>query len=453
MPIFNDDAEKGVATSINQNLTPAEQARARSNINGALNNSILSGLGKTLDSGTGSAVLSIYGDSTGYSGWTYALGTYMATAYPGYNIRYVLRDDTTNVIPTLSQVRNTPASGPTKWTFISRGCSIPATVFGQPLGDIDIRCRIIGTSLTPSASQTLLLNQSAGAIGVRFYIASSGVLGFAFSLDSAVNISAFSTAAIGSVLGAVTDAWVRVTRISATGVTAFYVSANNGLAWTQVGANVATTSGDTQQTAANWFIGEYNSTTPTLEFSIAGVEVRTGVNGRIVNPICLESWAPAASGGATLSGAPTLYIVAFCKPSQTMAYWDTNYATNNVIGYPTYVIFADGHNWGGDFGVSAMTAWDSVLAKLRVTDPSVCVSVVTQNPSNAQYAIASKQRALRQIAWAGGKGISSLNVTQKFLSDAGWPSILLSGDNLHPTEDGYSFWASAVSEAILGNKN
>lgn len=142
--------------------------------------------------------------------------------------------------------------GAEKYLYVSSGsgnnASVPDTAALKISGDIEIIVRYGPTFWDPATDQPLISKYAATTAGYEFRLNFDATLGFSARL-AASDIVVASTVII-PVPPAVDgkDLWLKVTRVSSTGVIKFWyaVGGDNTIptAWSQLGADVTTTSGN-----------------------------------------------------------------------------------------------------------------------------------------------------------------------------------------------------------------
>lgn len=162
--------------------------------------------------------------------------------------------------------------------------SVPDSAALSVTGDIDIRLRLTLDDWTP-ASAVYPFSKYTEVNGERSYLLSvqtAGTLRLYGSTDGTNAPSVISSAATGISDGSV--AWLRVTRVAATGVAKFYTSTTNtndpnAVSWTQLGTDQTfSTFGNVFDGPAPLIIGAYNGGTGG---PIAGKVYRAAIYGVI----------------------------------------------------------------------------------------------------------------------------------------------------------------------------
>ena len=164
-------------------------------------------------------------------------------------------------------------------------------------GDIDLRSRVSLDDWTPSADDAVI-KKWGGSAGYALGVTLTGKLSLWVWIGGAA-VFAESTVVHGITDGA--TRWIRATRLSGTGVAKFYTS-TDGVTWTQLGADVATTAGAIVDNAVALTI--IASTGGWVGARVYYAEVRSAVDGP---------------------------LVAIFNPSDTTAS-DTSFVSSGVIG-------------------------------------------------------------------------------------------------------------------------
>jgi len=190
--------------------------------------------------------------------------------------------------------------------------SVPDAANLRITGDIELVSRISATDWTPTAFQCAIAKRTGG--GARSYAlggSTAGYLVFSFSLDGTTVIDVFS-----SVVASFTDGasmWVKATRRSSDGRVQFFYATdapNEPSSWTQLGADVSSTSGSIFSGTAPIEIGSYGA---GAAGSWAGAPrrsiIRDGIGGTTVldvdpanKPFGADSWVCATGQTVTVNG-------------------------------------------------------------------------------------------------------------------------------------------------------
>lgn len=214
--------------------------------------------------------------------------------------------------------------------------STPNAAVLQITGDIDIRVRVAMDDWTPATNQFFLSKLPPGNRAYSLYVNGSSSLGkldMDISLDGTNIISALSTVAPTITDGQIL--WVRVTRTSADGVVKFYTAngsiiSPSGSDWTQLGANVSTTSGSLSNATSNLDIGSHNGGTSS---PMAGKLYRAQIRNNVLDDgtgiqldanfdnqtMVVSSFTEASTNAATItinsSGSPNARLVGRYTPA------------------------------------------------------------------------------------------------------------------------------------------
>jgi hypothetical protein len=122
--------------------------------------------------------------------------------------------------------------------YASAPDSVPLSI----TGDIDLRCDVALNDWTPAGVQALVSKDTTSNRCYSLFVSTDGTVRFIYTSDGSTTAgrTAISTVATG-----ITDfsrSWIRATYASASGNVNFYTS-TDGVSWTQLGAQVAITSG------------------------------------------------------------------------------------------------------------------------------------------------------------------------------------------------------------------
>ena len=134
----------------------------------------------------------------------------------------------------------------------SNYASAPDSAALDITGDIDLRAKVALDDWTPAATANLISKNQAGAPTYYLNVQTTGALRLMISLNGTAETIATST--VVNTIPDGTTKWVRATRVASTGVVQFFTS-DDGSTWTQLGADVSTTSGNIAATTAFLEIG------------------------------------------------------------------------------------------------------------------------------------------------------------------------------------------------------
>jgi len=139
--------------------------------------------------------------------------------------------------------------------------STPNATANRIVGDIEIIVNISPVTWTPS-NNNVIVSKDAGTGSNRSYsliLRPSGAINYQTSLTGSDQLVYSSTAVISGTL----NRWIKINRIASTGVCKFFTS-NDGITYTQLGSDVAGTSGNTFNGTSPVMIGQENSYTLEL---------------------------------------------------------------------------------------------------------------------------------------------------------------------------------------------
>lgn len=144
--------------------------------------------------------------------------------------------------------------------------------------DIDIQANVALNDWTPAAANVVCARWAGGgASSFIFRVIASGGLQLSYSLDGTAIISATSTATVS--FSDLSSGWVRATKQSSSGTVKFYTS-KNGSSWTQLGDDVAATSGAMFDGAQSLEIGTRNAgSAEPLSGLVYRVRILNGYDG------------------------------------------------------------------------------------------------------------------------------------------------------------------------------
>jgi hypothetical protein len=179
-----------------------------------------------------------------------------------------------------------PASAYFEGTYLSlpgvasNFVSTPDSAALDITGDIDLRCKVALDDWTPSTLQYLVSKyQSGPQASYMLAVLTDGKLRFAYSTDGTTIIVRDSSVATGIADGSIK--WVRATRVSSTGVTQFFTS-DNGITWTQLGTDVAGTTGNIYVSTAIIEVGAVlGGTTFPSRGKFFRAQVLNGIGGTV----------------------------------------------------------------------------------------------------------------------------------------------------------------------------
>lgn len=173
----------------------------------------------------------------------------------------------------------------------SNYCSTPSATANQITGDIDIVAKI--SLFTKNTVYTIISKYVSTAFAYMFRTTAAGGLQLSVSSNGSTNITTQSTAS--TPFGVNEIGWVRVTRISSTGVVAFYTS-TDGITWTQLGNTVTNTSGSILGSNSIVEIGTYNNGgNDVLNGRVFRATISNSIGGNPVVDFNPQSFNPSSS--------------------------------------------------------------------------------------------------------------------------------------------------------------
>lgn len=445
-------------------LESAPAGRAR------LSDGIFSTIDAALDSG-GTAAIQVQGDSTGNATdeWVYLLGQWAAARHTDAHVKYKVWSDATQAYGSWSTLQAGP-SGEVHAPFDAanlRTMFIAQAEIPHVPGDFDIRVRAALDDWTPAATMCLAARYgAAGSRGWRVAINTSGGIDFLWTTDGTTNIQKVTATPTGFANG--TEGWVRVTLDvdnGAGGYTWKAYTSTDGVTWTEIGSSITAVGGATSffDAPQEYEIGGRGSTGELTTGKIFEVQLRDGIDGRIINPQPITAWMPRIASGQFLAGhfagGPTLYILNGSHPGAASSYLaDATRHPKMVHPYPGSLIFQScSHNDGSSFGAAYVAARDAWLALTDARAPGSQTVILTQNPEVSPiaepsiHAHAVRRRLLS--AWAARSGLVLVDVYKRFLDAPGGAASLLQADGIHPTVSigdgtkGEDVWLDAITDA------
>ena len=165
----------------------------------------------------------------------------------------------------------------------------PNATANQITGDIDIKAKIDysnngTTQFVVSKTQTAVTNH-----GYDFGIDSSNLLYYQQTRTGSFNLASSSVG-----IGASYSGWVRMTRVSSTGVVTFYTS-SDGTTWTQLGTTSTLYTGALDNPNAPVAIGSYFNNNNVFRGVINRVTISNSINGSAVVDFNPDSYSRATS--------------------------------------------------------------------------------------------------------------------------------------------------------------
>jgi len=179
----------------------------------------------------------------------------------------------------------------------------PDSAASSITGDIDIRVKAACTDWTPTANMSFASKiEPSGQNAWQFVITSAGGLG-KLSLWNSTNGTNLTPneSSVGTGFTDGTTHWVRATRVSATGVVKYYTS-EDGSTWTQLGTDIAGSTGDFINSTSIVEIGSSRGgTINPFTGKIYQVQIYNGIAGTLA----VEFKATDYSTGTTLTSSTT----------------------------------------------------------------------------------------------------------------------------------------------------
>jgi lysophospholipase L1-like esterase len=418
-----------------------------------------------LDIGVQSVGIGVITDSTAASSarWSYLLGQKIGAKYPSYTVQWWLWDDT-NQDYFRPQVIQTGAGGARYSTAAASSYAFQADSAQNSItGDIDVRiCVALDSWTVPGEACFVSKFGGAGQRSFRFSYGSgfTNKLLMEVTTDGTTLISANPTVAYTPPAdGAI--AWLRATRVSSTGVVAFYTS-TDGNTWTQLGANVNGTSGaifdSTTELQVN---GRGGSGAAGNGFAgkVYEVQVRNGISGNVVAPILVEHWDNQTSAGTLrqswpTGGAPVLNVINGARSGADITYLaDTTRLPKLLLNAGQKVVIAGcSHNDAGRLGqANLLSYWDTLLSYVGTYLPRANFAAQGENPRTSP-AVNITDHAMRQheiAGWARKNNVGFIDIYRPFVADSRGLASLVNNDGIHPSDaTGSPLWASTTYAAL-----
>ena len=178
---------------------------------------------------------------------------------------------------------------------------------------------------------------------------------------------------------------------------------------------------------------------------IFAVEIRSGIDGGIVNPQPIESWAPRGPSGSyipgSFGGSPTIRIWNGAMPGMGYSYFsDATRFPKMVPAMSVGVAYQScSHNDGALAGSAYWAVRDSWLTQLKARCPSAIIAVLNQNPRcspDPDHTTAYQaRRAVEMVSWAQRSGVAMVDTYRDFVTDArGYTTLIEPVDGIHPTQ-------------------
>ncbi len=340
-------------------------------------------------------------------------------------------------------------------------------------GDLDVTLYCAMDDWTPAASGTLIAKSGLGGNrGWYLQVNTAGNLVLNWSNDGTAVITKTSTVATGVTDGA--WKWVRATLDVDNGASGndvkFYTS-DDGATWTQLGATV-TTAGVTSIFASTNVL-EVGTRQGGLTDPWAGqwkrgyVKSGIGALATIVASPCAgeykflgtwldgegNTWSVGSTGGASVSGSPTMTIYNAGVPGASLAYFTDSTRKPKVLapGQTALTLINLSKN---DVGVQTET-WrsnlDTYVGDILTAQPYAPIAINTQNPTVspaiglAQFA--QKQGWIAQVAVK--RNLSLIDVYTAFVNTGDVAAYTVTADGVHPNTAGYTLWFLVMKTWLL----
>lgn len=149
--------------------------------------------------------------------------------------------------------------------------------------DFEIIFRVAADDWTPAATQALVSKFTVANQGYEVFLNTAGTLALIMRI-AAADVTATST--VAPTISDGQAMWLRVTRVSSTGIVSFYTAPdqdNVPTAWTLLGATVASTTGAVTTGSTSFVVGERPDNTRSAAAKFWRVIIRNAVDA--VNPV------------------------------------------------------------------------------------------------------------------------------------------------------------------------
>ena len=324
-------------------------------------------------------------------------------------------------------------------------CSTPNASANQITGDIEIIARVKITN--PSTTQTIIAKNVDGSnFSYWFGIGTPNNLRLIFSQNGIITITATST--VAQPFSTTDIGYVKVTRTTSDGIVKFFTS-TDGITYTQLGANVASTSGAMFNGNASVKIGAYD--TANL-FPFFGSIYRATISNSI-------------GGAPVVDFNPATYNASTSQTQWTSAtgeVWTINTGTATT-GYKgtivdRVIVMSDGVDDNMISTVNRANLLTQYLAvKPYINDNTVDRTVIDANGTSFQNSISLTSSLFYYVlnGFGGSKAISNTINTLQILaaiSNAGVKNSL-SKNNSGEVSDTYTPTPSSNGIFVFGKGN
>lgn len=423
------------------------------------------GFAAMLSMGNDSTGVYVTGDSTTTpdTAWFRLFANYIAGKYPAYTTRYWKWNDSTQKYDRPIVISSAGALRAMK--MATGGTRVGRTVSGPHIsGTIEVIVRIKSPQYV--GSQVIVSKYQTGPV-FQVNLGGDGNIYFAYSTDGSTLVSVSSTTGHGLVNG--TEyflKWQFVPNDGGGNRTTKFFKSTDGVEYTQIGATVTSVGVVTLFTNSDAYsVGARGlSSLPCVaDTEIYEVWINDGIDGAPIVPPLVHNWPVGIGTGVNSTvGAPEINFVMGAHPGAGIGYErnttgylnDQNRLKKIAVDFGQQIaMFNSSHNeyeFKGPDWASTYFAWvESTQARM----PAVQRIAFTQNPRTVSAGSATietsrlghRTRRALLMSSARAKNVEVIDSYAKFLRD-GRAMNLLVGDSLHPTEEGYSLWYSAVRD-------
>jgi hypothetical protein len=314
-------------------------------------------------------------------------------------------------------------------------------------GDLDIRAEIEPNNWL--TTQVIMAKDTvSGQRSFYLYLHSSAVIGMSVSLDGTAQI--FPSRPHG--LTGSSRKWVRVTRVSASGATEFFLS-DDGVKWTTLGVNNSTAGAIFDSTALMEIGSRATGGSERFSGKIYYIEVRNGINGPIVARFDPSAVAKLATRNPTVltqpGGSPNLVT-----PNQASIETD---ATGWITGSGTPTLarstaqFLDG---AASLSIIAVAAGPAAMS--AYLNPLTTVSVIPGKSYTAKIsfrtAVTARSCSARILWMNAASGFVSASVgTSVGDTTSGWTEGTVTG--VAPATAAYGRIEAYIDAVVAGEEH
>lgn len=325
--------------------------------------------------------------------------------------------------------------------------SIPDTAGLRLSTDFEIVFRIAADDWTPASTQSLVSKFTAGSQGYEVFLNTGGTLALIMRIGGS-DVTATSTAA-PTVNDGVT-LWIRIQRVSATGVVSFWTAPGDNdappIAWGLLGATVASTAGALTSGTTALFLGERPNNTQSAAVKLYRVILRQQVSDLTTTASAdIDLTANTVQAGFYVTGVGPLTV----NRSQT--------GRKSVVytGRPLWLFGTDDYMQIPDSDLLDFAQGDSFTVMVvhrahNVSTPATQLLLYKSNGTNAGYTLSNGvASSTTSFSVLGGTGSASS------ASPAKTASVLatVAGVLNRPTLQSVAYLNGVVANAVTDTTN